>query len=71
MTVALSSYRISTTIQRVLPLLEAVQVFVTICGFSHRKVLPYRDAHHAAELAAKYRAQYPRRTAMFDELKKF
>ena len=25
----------------------------------------------AAELAAKYRAQYPRRSAMFDELKRF
>lgn len=25
----------------------------------------------AAELAAKYRAQYPRRTAMIDELKRF
>ena len=25
----------------------------------------------AAELAAKYRAQYPRRTAMLDELKRF
>ncbi len=37
-----------------------------------RKLAAYSGGKElAAELAAKYRAQYPRRTAMFDELKKF
>ena len=43
-----------------------------LCNWTLKKIAAHPKGRElAAELAAKYRAQYPRRSAMIDELKRF